>query len=182
MQEENRRLKEMNSGRLIAAVDVRESISSSHTAQPVTSFSKTALTEFREEYEEKIEELENEKRDLIMKSSAAATETRKAEQRAWELEEELTKIRSELTTAKLALQRNERRSDFSSGLSSSSKHHHSKENTPNILQPPASAKMLNFTPKIEANANSKKGPALPLLLDQFTPKSDSDENPECIQS
>ena len=184
MQEENRRLKEMNAGRLIAAIDLRESLSSSHTAQPVTSFSKTALTEFREEYEEKIEELENEKRDLIMKSSAAVTETRKAEHRAWELEEELTKMRSELTTAKLALQRNERRSDFSSGLSSSSKHRHEKENTPNILQdlPPAAAKIQNFTPKIEANTNSKKRPALPLLMDHFTPKSDSDQNPECRQS
>ncbi|KAL3808131.1 hypothetical protein ACHAXA_004577 [Cyclostephanos tholiformis] len=178
LQEENRRLKEINSDRLISAMDVRESIPSSDTTQPVTSFSKTALTEFREEYEEKIEELENEKRDLIMKSSAAATETRKAEQRSWELEEELTKVRSELTSAKLALQRNERRSNFSLGLSSSSKQ---KENAPNILQDPspAAAETQNFTPKIEAKTNSQTRPVLPLLMDHFTPKSDSDE---CRQS
>jgi myosin heavy subunit len=183
LQEENRRLKEMNPDRSIFANDVRGSKSCNDTTQAITSFSKSALTEFREEYEEKIEELENEKRDLIMKSSAAATETRKAEQRSWELEEELTKVKSELTTAKLALQRNERRSDFSLGLSSSSKHHHEKENTPNVHQdlPPTGAKMQNITPKIGAS-NSQKKPGLPSLMDQSTPMSDSDQKPECAQS
>ena len=180
LQEENRRLKQMNPDRLIFAKDVQESKSRSDTTNAITSFSKSALTEFREEYEEKIEELENEKRDLIMKSSAAATETRKAEQRSWELEEELTKVKSELTTSKLALQRNERRSDFSLRLSSSSKHCHEKENTPNFHQdlPPTGAKIQNFTPEIVA----LKKPILPSLMDHFTPKSGSDLNPECKQS
>ena len=180
LQEENRRLKQMNPDRLIFAKDVQESKSSSDTTKAITSFSKSALTEFREEYEEKIEELENEKRDLIMKSSAAATETRKAEQRSWELEEELTKVKSELTTSKLALQRNERRSDFSFGLSLSSIHRHEKENTPNFHQdlPPTGAKTQNFTPEIVA----RKKPVLPSLMDHFTPKSGSDQDPECKQS
>ena len=175
LQEENRRLKQMNPDRLIFAKDVQESKSRSDTTNAITSFSKSALTEFREEYEEKIEELENEKRDLIMKSSAAATETRKAEQRSWELEEELTKVKSELTTSKLALQRNERRSDFSLRLSSSSKHCHEKENTPNFHQdlPPTGAKIQNFTPEIVA----LKKPILPSLMDHFTPKSGSDQIP-----
>ena len=175
LQEENRRLKQMNPDRLIFAKDVQESKSRSDTTNAITSFSKSALTEFREEYEEKIEELENEKRDLIMKSSAAATETRKAEQRSWELEEELTKVKSELTTSKLALQRNERRSDFSLRLSSSSKHCHEKENTPNFHQdlPPTGAKIQNFTPEIVA----QKKPILPSLMDHFTPKSGSDQIP-----
>ena len=175
LQEENRRLKQMNPDRLIFAKDVQESKSSSDTTNAITSFSKSALTEFREEYEEKIEELENEKRDLIMKSSAAATETRKAEQRSWELEEELTKVKSELTTSKLALQRNERRSDFSLRLSSSSKHRHEKENTPNFHQdlPPTGAKIQNFTPEIVA----QKKPILPSLMGHFTPKSGSDQIP-----
>ena len=180
LQEENRRLKQMNPDRIYVAKDVQESKSSSDTTKAITSFSKSALTEFREEYEEKIEELENEKRDLIMKSSAAATETRKAEQRSWELEEELTKVKSELTTSKLALQRNERRSDFSLGLSLSSIHRHEKENTPNFHQdlPPTGAKTQNFTPEIVA----RKKPVLPSLMDHFTPKSGSDQDPECKQS
>ena len=145
-----------------------------------TSFSKNTLTQFREEYEEKIEQLEEEKRDLVLKSSAAASETSKAEQRSWKLEEELTKVRSELTTTKLALQRNERRTDFSAGLSSSSKRSKAKENTPN------KKRKHDFTPKsVEPSSQKKMEAAVPSLMDHLTqPKNDADGSapPECQQS
>ena len=42
-----------------------------------TSFSKSTITEFSQEYEEKIEMLEEEKREAVMKSAAAVNETSK---------------------------------------------------------------------------------------------------------
>lgn len=192
LQEENRRLKDMHPDRFHFARDPEPNLGSVGGRGTTTSFSKDALTSFREEYEEKIEALEDEKRDLIMKSSAAATETRKAEQRSWELDEELTKVKSELTTTKLALQRNERRTDFSQGLSSSSQKRYErnpKENTPNSHHlPPSGAnnKRRDFTPKsFEPDSQEKKGEAPPLLMDHLNPNNDGNKSgaaPECQQS
>ncbi|KAL7541740.1 hypothetical protein ACHAXR_011183 [Thalassiosira sp. AJA248-18] len=194
LREENRRLKDANPDRLLLARDMPDAPSSSNneTKQTISSFSKDALTQFREEYEEKIEALEDEKRDLVMKSSAAVTETQKAEQRSWGLEEELTKVRSELTTALLACQRNERRSDFSAGLSASSKKryeksdHHEKENTPNSrIQglPPSGVKRQDFTPKDVEPKPKKKNDEKSLM--ELTSKNNGDaagSTPDCQQS
>lgn len=195
LREENRRLKEVNPDRFLLARDAPEPepSSSSDPKQTISSFSKSSLREFREEYEEKIDSLQEEKRDLIMTSSAASTETRKAEQRSWELEEELTKVKSELTTAKLALQRNERRTDFSAGLSSSSKKRHDrsdrfeKENTPNVHHrlPPSGAKRQDFTPKFSEPNSQKKKEFVPSLMDHVNSTNDADAAgaaPECKQS
>lgn len=194
LKDENRRLKELNPCNHLSRLDMPQfSSSSDDTTHAMTSFNKSTFTQFREEYEEKIATLEDEKQELVMKSCAAATETRKAEQRAWELEAELTKVQGELTTAKLALQRNERRSDFSAGLSSSSKNlqqrsdRREKENTPNIHQrglPPSSGvKKQDFTPKC-IEPNSQKKVAAPLLIENpWNETSDSSgANPECKQS
>lgn len=197
LKDENRRLKELNPGNhLSTRLDMPQfSSSSDDNTHAMTAFNKSTFTQFREEYEEKIQALEEEKQELVMKSCAAATETRKAEQRAWELEEELTKVQSELTTTKLALQRNERRSDFSAGLSSTSKNlqqrsdRREKENTPNIHQrdlPPSSGvKKQDFTPKC-IEPTSQKKVAAPLLIDNPWNESSSSAdgaNPEqCIQS
>ena len=192
LKDENRRLKELNpTMHLSTRSDILEfSSSRDGTTQAMTSFNKSTYTQFREEYEERIDALEGEKQELVMKSCAAATETRKAEQRAWELEEELTKVKGELTSAKLALQRTERRSDFSAGLSSSSKNRHEKENTPNIshrgLPPSSGAMKHDFTPKCIEPNSQKKAAAPPLLMDPLNPwdesSSSSGANPECKQS
>lgn len=192
LREEIRRLKEENPNRhQPASLDEYGSVSSiGDTPQGMTSFSKSALIQFREEYEEKIAVLEEEKRELFMKTSAAATETRKAEQRSWELDEELAKVKSELTTTKLALQRSERRSDFPAGLSSTSKNlresidRRGKENTPNIHQR-SDAKKPDFTPKCIEPSSQKKISA-PLLMDPKNPWNNTDSSsgatPECHQS
>lgn len=196
LRDENRRLKELNPGTLLSTrlgiPDI--STSSNDTAQAMTTFSKSTYTQFLEEYEEKIEALEGEKQELVMKSCAAATETRKAEQRAWELEEELTKVKGELTSAKLSLQRTERRSDFSAGLTSISKNLQQrsdcreKENTPNIhhrgLPPSSVSRKPDFTPK-SIKTHSQKKAAAPLLIDHLNPWKESESsgaNPECTQS
>jgi len=75
---------------------------------PTGGVSGTALLALREEYEEQIQVLNDEKRELVMRNSAAITDVQKAEQRAWELEKELEKMKDELTSAHLAVQRVER--------------------------------------------------------------------------
>ena len=163
----------------------------------MSSFSTSALTQLREEYEERIEVLEEEKRGLVMKSSAATTETRRAEQRSWELEEELAKARSELTTTKLALQRAERRSDFSAGLSASSRkryeegndRNNGKDNTLNVRirgLPPSGAKKQDFTPMFPESALKNKDAPKQKSLMELTVKGDgnaAESAPqECTQS
>ena len=196
LQEENRRLKEMNPDRFLLDRGAPEPSPGSDT-KGTTSFSKSTLTEFRQEYEEKIEMLEEEKREAVMKSAAAVNETSKAEQRAWELGEELNKVKSELTTAKLALQRNERRTDFSAGLSASSQKryergdHGAKENAENDVHhrlPPSGAKTMrqDFTPKFAAESSpQQKKEAVPSIMDHLNTKNDADTvggTPECQQS
>ena len=69
--------------------------------------SGSTLSALREEYEEQFKALNDEKRELVMKNSAAITDVQKAEQRSWELEKELEKLKQEVSSAHLALQRAE---------------------------------------------------------------------------
>lgn len=68
----------------------------------------STISQLRVEYEDTIQTLHDEKRELVMKNSAAISDAQKADQRSWELEEELSKVKTELTSAKLSLQRVER--------------------------------------------------------------------------
>lgn len=182
LRDENRRLKESGflSGRA-AAPSLNNDAS-----QPSSAISKSALIEYREEFEERIQALEDEKRDLVMRNSAAMTDVQKAEQRAWELEEQLAEVKSQLTHAQLQNQRKDRRADFSAGLNSNSKSRTAippsaikKENaTPNINH-----RTRDFTPK--SSSTKKDVKAQPSLMDLTTMKSykpDADANPECKQS
>ena len=65
----------------------------------------STLTQLRSEYEETIEGLKDEKRELVMKISAAITEKKRAEQRSCNLEEELSKTKDKLASTELSLQR-----------------------------------------------------------------------------
>jgi hypothetical protein len=69
--------------------------------------SAAMLTQMRQEYEDALDRLRDEKRDLIMKSTAATAEVQKAEQRAWEHEQNNVKLRSEITSLQLAIQRSD---------------------------------------------------------------------------
>ena len=68
---------------------------------------REALSELRHEYDAIIENLNDEKRELVMKNSAAATDVKKAEQRAWEAEKEIAKLKDNIVSLQLALQRME---------------------------------------------------------------------------
>ena len=84
--------------------------------------SGSTLSSMREEYEEQLQALNDEKRELIMRNSAAISETQKAEQRAWELEKELGRIKEELTSTQLSLQRAERDAEDDTDVSHYDEH------------------------------------------------------------
>ena len=193
LREENRKLKESNPDNGFLTNTVQSDSDTMHAPKQATgAINKSALIQYREEFEEQISVLEDEKRDLIMRNSAAMTDVQKAEQRSWELEEELAKVRSELTATKLSMQRNERRTDFSAGLSASSKKRHAssadlnKENaTPNIHRralPPSGAKP-DFTPKVP-DSRKKAATTVPTLMDYTSKdyKANTETQPECKQS
>lgn len=105
--EENRKLKtEIRQGgrnELFA-----DSVFDGNTSQPyrqVGSVNGTTLAHMRQEYEETIDSLNDEKRELIMRNSAAITDVQKAEQRVWEREQDISKLKAEITSLKLAMQR-----------------------------------------------------------------------------
>jgi chromosome segregation ATPase len=66
---------------------------------------QSTLVQLRSEYEETIDSLNSEKRELIMKNSAALTDVQKAERRAWEIEQENAKLKQDLTSLKLSNER-----------------------------------------------------------------------------
>jgi chromosome segregation ATPase len=183
---ENRRLKESSQNNIFAE-SLPEPNAFAGDAAPSSSLgiSKTALIEYRQEFEERIQSLEDDKRDLIMRNSAAMSDVQKAEARSWELEEELTKVKSELTTTKLAMQRNERRSELMTvGSNAKARKRVSsglvKENsTPNIHH-----RARDFTPTAIQSSSKKSKTDIPSLLDHAKggAKSLDGEQPECKQS
>lgn len=80
---------------------------------------QSTLTQLRTEYEETIDSLNSEKRELVMKNSAAITDVQKAEKRAWLVEQENTKLKQELTSLKLS---NERLENTLSNLREEAEH------------------------------------------------------------
>jgi chromosome segregation ATPase len=66
---------------------------------------QSTLTQLRTEYEETIDSLNGEKRELVMKNSAAITDVQKAEKRAWLVEQENAKLKQDLTSLKLSNER-----------------------------------------------------------------------------
>ncbi len=199
LREENQRLKDNDQNCFPSLTstpegsDVNDSSQGHHTS----GIRKDAFVQFQQEFEEKVRELEDEKRNLVMKHSAAVAETRKAEQRSWELDEEITKLRSELTTAQLALQRNQRRDEIPTGLSASSRKKYEgaealdKENstnsTPSIhhreLLTLSNSKNRDSTPQqLEQTSTKKNNPPSLMELTSTTSNTGADEAPECKQS
>ena len=65
----------------------------------------STITQLRQEYEETIANLNDEKRELVMKNTAALTEVERAETKTWEREQEMDQLQSQLTSLKLELER-----------------------------------------------------------------------------
>ena len=111
--QENRNLKrEMkNVGDLGSIMESEPSTEASYSRGG--NHSRATIQELRRDYEEQIEFLKDEKRELVMKSSMAANDVTKAEQRALEREREVAKLKAEMTALKLAIARQEMNNDDS---------------------------------------------------------------------
>ena len=107
--DENRRLKDQtqHSAQYVSDPSIGEN------SYGRSGASRTTYSQLRKEFEETIEALNDEKRELVMKNSAAITDVQKAEQRAWDREQENARLKGELTSMRLALQRAELARDHS---------------------------------------------------------------------
>jgi chromosome segregation ATPase len=139
----------------ISEASEAESVQRSYTRGGVSG---STLSQLRKEYEETIDALMDEKRSLVMRNSAAITDVQKAEQRAWESDKQVAKLKEELTSVKLALQRLERYSEEDQNETSGDD---TKENEHSVPDP-EDFKILT------ASSSSLYGPSLPaeeMLLD-----------------
>jgi len=66
---------------------------------------QSTLVQLRTEYEDTIEALNDEKRELVMKNSVAITDVQKAEKRAWESEKENENLKHEMASLNLQVER-----------------------------------------------------------------------------
>lgn len=104
---ENRALKEKMANSTPTS-DLANSFNFTSTTRPYSagaSISASSLSQLRAEYEEKIEEINDEKRELVMKNSALITDGKKAQKRAFELEVEVKKLENVNTSQQLQLER-----------------------------------------------------------------------------
>ena len=102
--EENRSLKEKASN----CTQTAEPSNAFNLSRPYSagaSVSASSLSQLRSEYEDKIEEINDDKRELVMKNSALITDEKKAQKRAWELEVEVKKLENVNTSLQLQLER-----------------------------------------------------------------------------
>lgn len=67
--------------------------------------SQSTISQLRIEYEETIEALNDEKRELVMRNAAAITDVQKAEMRAWETDKENSALKEELVSLRLQVER-----------------------------------------------------------------------------
>uniref|UniRef100_A0A7S1ZBF5 Hook C-terminal domain-containing protein n=1 Tax=Ditylum brightwellii TaxID=49249 RepID=A0A7S1ZBF5_9STRA len=139
--------------------------------------SNATFTQLRSEYEETIQKLQDEKREFVMRNSAAITDVQKAEQRSWELDEEVSRLKKELTSMQLALQRAEMRQN-QSNIYEVREGSPSKENAERIESietraPSLSSPLLRKRPAISvntacANTTSNTKSAMALLHQRRT--------------
>ncbi|GKY90474.1 hypothetical protein MPSEU_000021200 [Mayamaea pseudoterrestris] len=66
------------------------------------------LQQMRRDYDEQIDSLNDEKRNLVMEKAAAAVNANRAEQLAWEKQQEVERLKRELYEVKIAIARNKR--------------------------------------------------------------------------
>jgi chromosome segregation ATPase len=106
--EENRQLKRQNRNNgqdTLAGISESGLLGSSYNGRGAVN--RNTLFQVRQEYEETISALNDEKRELVMKHSASVADVEKAEKRSWEREQENEKLKADLTSLKLTLQRAE---------------------------------------------------------------------------
>ena len=105
--EETRELKRQlkNQGSFGTLAAINENASEGEQSYSRNTMNQSTLMQLRTEYEETIEALNDEKRELVMRNSAAITDVQKAEKRSWEFEKENSQMKQELTSLKLQVER-----------------------------------------------------------------------------
>jgi chromosome segregation ATPase len=86
---------------------------SAHSYHTRGSVSASSLSALRAEYEDKIEELNDEKRELVLKNTALITEEARVQKRAFELEVEVQKLRQDKISLELQIERKQMQLDLS---------------------------------------------------------------------
>jgi chromosome segregation ATPase len=154
----------------------------------------STISQLRSEYEETIEVLNDEKRELVMRNSAAITDVQKAEKRAWESEQENATLKQQLTSMTLQVERfghiqpsddsNKQRVELSSSNVSSVSmgidRSHSSEATE--VESTISSSLLSNSMMSLSQPSEKPGESsspVPFVLGQ---SSGDDRPPECQQS
>ena len=132
LKKENERMSNPENG-MLSSISESSEVGGARASYTRGGVSGSTLSQLRKEYEETIEVLTDEKRELVMRNSAAITDVQKAEQRAWESDKQVAKLKEELTSLRLALQRLER--DSEDGRQDDSFEDDTKENafTPPVL-------------------------------------------------
>jgi len=123
--EEQRTMKrQLSMAGLYATNNALSETSNTQYSNPTTM---STISQLRDEYEDTIRLLNDEKRELVMKNSATISDLQRIEQRSWQFEEEIFRLKEELTSAHLKIQRLENYSEMQP-LSDSTLIHHRFEN------------------------------------------------------
>mmetsp|Transcript_41406 Transcript_41406/g.81141 ORF Transcript_41406/g.81141 Transcript_41406/m.81141 type:complete len:1042 (-) Transcript_41406:69-3194(-) len=148
------------------------------------------IMQVRSEYERVVDKLNFEKRDLVVQSSSAYSDIQKAEQRSWQLEEELKKVKDENVTLRLAIERTHEAPPLDNSFESHS-HRSSDVSVSRSILSDVSSKIRGKDNVLSSASRSKIG-----LSNQESPKekeslqnpfpvdacNNENTKPECIQS
>eukprot|EP00980_Cylindrotheca_fusiformis_P024511 scaffold11977_cov107-Cylindrotheca_fusiformis.AAC.6 len=161
--------------------EVPESADQSYSRDVATH---STISQLRNDYEEALEALNDEKRELVMRNSAAITDIQKAEKRAWESEQENAALQQELTSLKLQLERlgnTEVKEDnsFYVGFKEQSSANLSIKDEPTSFRSSTSAHEDGNVTMEEPQAI--ESPPVPFTFGP-KPQGDEDRPPECQQS
>lgn len=173
--DENRKLKMQVNSRgdlLLASISEGDDAENGQSYRKNGGVDRQALMELRKEYEERIEELNDEKRDLIMKNASAATDVHKAEKRAWEREDDISRLQQEITSLKLMLQRADLETE-----SLSSAHQENSEKLEEIARLQQENAILKLQlEQTEQNAGTHTGTQSGLLVENSAQSSGRSES------
>jgi len=153
--EENRSLKEKAENHT-QALDPSNAFNFARPYSAGASVSASSLSQLRSEYEDKIESINDAKRELVMKNSALITDEKKAQKRAWELEVEVKRIENVNTSLQLQIERIGQHGGIMQSPVTTGKRGSSKL-TPASLKSKGWGKMWKGS-KLSKKANSKESP------------------------
>lgn len=150
----------------------------------------STISQLRDEYEDTIRLLNDEKRELVMKNSATISDLQRIEQKSWQFEEEIFRLKEELTSAHLKIQRLENYSEMQP-LSDSTLMHQRFENQRDTSNSGAApVKQVSEIKRSFVQENDQNSGSRPLKQAKIASSTfehahapvGTDRPPECAQS